>query len=326
VARAKGDKPISINSASPLRPASRPARSDSALGIAYMAAGFFMFAAVDAQGKLLTDTLHPIQIAWSRQFGLLLGVMVMLAIRGAGVLRTQRPYLQIFRGSLAAVSATLFITAVAFVPLADAIAVAFVAPFVVTILGALVLGESVGIRRWTAVTIGFVGAMIVIRPGLGVVHPAVLLVVLAAAFFALRQILSRILSGSESTATTVAYTALAGSLLLSLPLPFIWRWPETTLEVALLISVGVLAALGELLVIKALEVAQAVVIAPMQYTLLLWGTIYGYLIFAELPDLWTWIGAAIIMATGLYTLHRERSVSRARQKAALSSQPPEQET
>jgi len=277
-----------------------------------MAGGMFLFSAVDTQAKFLTDTLHPIHIVWSRQLGLLIGVFILLALRGVAVLRTQYPGLRIARGALAAISATLFIVAVSFVPLADAVAVSFVAPFIVTVLGALVLREPVGVRRWIAVTIGFLGAMIVIRPGLGVIHPAVMLVLLAAALFALRQILSRVLSNSDRTATTVAYTALVGSLVLTVPLPFVWRWPTTTVEAVLLVSIAILAALAELLVIKALEVAQAVVVAPVQYTLLIWSTIYGYLVFAQLPELWTWVGALIIVATGFYTLHREWVVARSR--------------
>ncbi len=277
-----------------------------------MAAGMFVFAAVDTQAKYLTDTLHPVQIVWSRQLGLLAMVLIILAWRGLSVLRTARPGLQIARGAMAAGSGASFIVALNFVPLADAVAVSFVAPFFVTVLGALILREPVGIRRWSAVTIGFLGAMIVIRPGLGAIHPAVMLVVVAAFFFALRQIISRALASSDRTVTTVAYTALVGSLILTVPLPFVWRWPASNLEVTLLISFAVMAALGEFLVIKALEVAQAVVVAPVHYTLLIWGVMYGYLVFAQLPDLWTWIGALIITATGIYTLHRERVVARAR--------------
>ncbi len=285
-------------------------RSASGLGIAYMAAGMFMFAAVDAQAKFLTETLHPVQIVWSRQFGLLAGVLIMLALRGPSLLRSRHPWLQVTRGVMAACSAGIFITAISYVPLADAVAVAFAAPFMVTVMGALILREPVGLRRWTAVTIGFVGTLIVIRPGLGVIHPAVMLVLLAALLFALRQILSRVLTGADPVSTTVAYTALAGSFVVSVPLPFYWQWPATGTEMALLCSIAVMAGLAELMVIKALEVAQAVVVAPLQYSLLIWGTIYGYLIFGQLPDFWTWVGAAIIIVTGAYTLNRERMASR----------------
>lgn len=274
-----------------------------------MAIGMFLFSAVDTHAKFLSDNLHPIQIAWTRQLGLLIGVFIMLAIRGRDILRTQHPYLQIGRGALAAGSATLFIAAVSFVPLADAIAVSFVAPFIVTIMGALILREKVGVRRWVAVTIGFLGTLVVLRPGLGTVHPAAALVLIAAFLFAMRQILSRRLSGSDPTITTVAYTALAASAVLSLPLPFVWRMPDWGLEIALLISMSILAGMAEIMVIRSLELAQAVVLAPVHYSLLIWGTFYGWLIFDQLPDIWTWVGALIIIATGIYTLHREHVVA-----------------
>ena len=271
-----------------------------------MMLGMFLFAAVDAQAKYLTLTLHPVQIVWFRQLGLLIGVVILLAHQGRTILQTGYPGLQILRGFLAAGSATLFIVAVAYVPLADAVAVAFVAPFIVTVLGAVIIGERVGIRRWIAVIIGFAGAMIVIRPGFGVVHPALFLVLAAAVLFALRQVISRVMSSSDRTNTTVAYTALVSTALLTVPLPFIWRWPTTTTEMLLLVAIAVLAAMAEYLVIKALEVAQAVVVAPVQYSLLIWGTMYGYLLFGQFPDLWTGIGALIIVGTGIYTFNRER--------------------
>jgi S-adenosylmethionine uptake transporter len=273
-----------------------------------MAVGFFLFAAVDAEAKFLTDSLHPVQIAWSRQLGLLIGVLILLSVRGISVLRTTHPWLQIGRGALAAGSATLFIVAVTYVPIADAVAVTFAAPFLVTIMGALLLGERVGVRRWTAISIGFIGMLIVIRPGLGVFHPAMFLVLVAAAFFALRQILSRKLSGSDRTATTVAYTALSASVILSVPLPFVWQTPVWGLETGILVSMALIAALAEILVIKSLELAQAVVLAPVHYSLLIWGTMYGWLVFDQLPDAWTWLGALIVVASGVYTLHRERLV------------------
>ena len=275
-------------------------------GIAWMAGGFFIFSAVDMQAKFLTESLHPVQVAWSRQLGLFLGVVILLVMRGPELLRTTHPFLQIGRGVLAAGSATLFIAAVAFVPLADAVAVTFVAPFLVTVMGALLLGERVGPRRWAAITIGFLGMLLVIRPGLGVFHPAMFLVLVAAACFALRQIISRRLSASDRTATTVAYTALVASLLLSLPLPFVWQTPAWGLETLLLISIALMAAVAETMIIKSLELAEAVVLAPVHYSLLIWGTMYGWLVFGQLPDGWTWTGALVIVATGIYTLHRER--------------------
>lgn len=275
-------------------------------GIALMATGMFMFSAVDTMAKFLTDTIHPLQIVWCRQLGLLIGVLILVGLRGRSVLVSASPKLQIGRGALAAISATLFIIGVKFVPLADAVAITFVAPFMVTVMGALILREPVGIRRWTAVVIGFIGTLIVIRPGLGVLHPAAGLLVIAAGAFALRQILSRILAGGDGAATTVAYTAIVSCALLTVPMLFVWETPGSATEIVLLVAMAVLAAFGETLVIMALDAAQAVVVAPLQYSLLIWGTLYGYFVFGQFPDGWTWLGALIIVATGIYTLNRER--------------------
>lgn len=278
-----------------------------------MGAGMFLFSAVDTVAKFLTDSLHPLQIVWTRQLGLLAIAVFLVAVQGPRILSTAHPRLQLLRGAVAACSAALFIFGVSFVPLADAVAISFVAPFMVTVLGAVILREPVGLRRWIAVTLGFVGALIVIRPGLGVVHPAAGLIVLAAFFFAIRQIVSRALADSDRTATTIVYTALLSVAVLTVPMAFVWQTP-TGAQLPLLALMAVLAALAEICVIKSLELAMAVVVAPMQYTLILWGTFYGFIVFHQLPDLWTWIGTAIIVATGLYTLRREYMISRARRR------------
>lgn len=279
---------------------------DNARGLLLMLAGFSVFAAVDTLAKFLTAELHPLQVVWSRQLGLLAIALVLLARGGRRVFASRHPGLQVVRGLLAASSATLFIFGVARVPLADAVAVSFVAPFVVTVLGALVLREPVGLHRWSAVVVGFLATLIVIRPGFGAFHPAMLLVVLAATLFAARQVLSRFISADDGTATTVVYTALVGSALLTLAQPFVWTTPGSLRTLALLVAIAALAGLGEYLVVRALEVGQAVVVAPTQYTLILWSTMYGYLVFGQFPDGWTWLGTAIIIATGLYTMRRER--------------------
>lgn len=287
-------------------------RSGSMRGIALMAMGMFLFSGVDTMAKFLTETMHPVQIVWFRQLGLFLGVVVMIALQGTSVLQTKHTTLQVARGALAACSATLFIVGVQYVPLADAVAITFVAPFLVTVMGALILREPVGYRRWIAVAAGFIGTMIVIRPGLGVIHPASGFLIVAASAFALRQVMSRVLAGDDRTQTTVAYTAIVSWVFLTIPLPFFWQTPTFGLEFVLLIGIAILAAIAETLVIMALRAAQAVVVAPVQYSLLIWGTGYGLLVFDQFPDVWTWVGATIIIATGLYTIHREWRASKRR--------------
>ncbi len=276
-------------------------------GLLLMAAGMFLFSAVDTTAKFLTDEMHPFQIVWSRQLGLLAGALILIGAQGWSVLRTTHPRLQILRGGVASLSASLFILGVAHVPLADAVAISFVAPFMVTVMGALILREPVGLRRWIAITLGFVGALIVIRPGMGVVHPAAGFIVLAAFFFAIRQIVSRALSDTDRTATTIVYTAMISVLVLTVPMLFVWQTP-TSDQLVLLVLMAVVAAAAEICVIKALEMAMAVVVAPVQYTLILWGTFYGFTVFGQLPDGWTWAGTALIVATGIYTLRREQIV------------------
>lgn len=279
--------------------------SQNFIGMLYFAGGMFLFAAVDTIAKVLTENFHPVQVAWSRQLGLLFGILIMLTLKGMVILKTDHFWLQVFRGFLAAASALMFIFAISVVPIADAVAVSFVAPFFVTILGALVLGEYVGIRRWMAIAIGFVACLIIIRPGFSSFQPAVFLVVVAALAYAFRQIVSRMLSSSDLTITTVAYTGLTASFLLSVPIPLVWRTPVWGNEILLIAALATLAALAEIMVIKALELTQAVVLAPIHYTLLIWGTAYGYLIFGQFPDEWTWFGSAIIFATGIYVVLRE---------------------
>lgn len=281
---------------------------DNVRGLLVMAIGFALFSVADTQAKLLTEFFHPVQIVWIRQLGLLAGVVVALAVLGPSIFATRHPALQFGRGLLAVTSAVCFIVAIKFVPLADAVAISFVAPFLVTAMGALFLGETVGPRRWSAVIVGFCGALIVIRPGLGVMHPAGFMVIVAATAFAARQVLSRHLAKDDRTVTTVAYTALVSILALSIPLPFFWTTPTFGMQWALLFGMALFAALGELMIIKSLEIAHASVLAPVHYSLLIWGTFWGWLVLGQLPDMWTWAGAAVIVTTGIYIIRCERKV------------------
>jgi S-adenosylmethionine uptake transporter len=301
---------MSLETTVPAASAESPKRPDNIRGLIYMGAAFFLYSAADAQAKFLTTSFHPIQIAWTRQLGLLTGVIFLLFLKGPTILAAKAPFLQVARGALAVISVTLFVSAVKFVPLADAVAVTFVAPFIVTILGALLLGENVGRHRLSAVIVGFIGTLVVIRPGLGAFHPATILVLLAATAFALRQILSRMLTDRDRIATTIAYTSLVSSALLTIPLPYFWNTPQSASQLMLLAGLAVCAGMGEFLIIKALETAHAVVVTPMHYTLIVWATFYGWFIFAQLPDFWTLAGTAIIVATGLYIVRRERMLAR----------------
>jgi len=295
---------IPMAGGAPPRPALQA--GDNVKGALFMLAGMFVFSAVDAQAKYLTSHLPALQIVWTRQIGLVLGVLMLIAWHGRTILRTGFPMLQIGRGAAAALSATFFITGLNFVALADAVSVTFVAPLVVTMLAALLLGERVGLHRWAATVIGFLGTLIVIRPGMESFHPGLLLPLLAAILFAIRQVISRHIGSRDRTETTLAYTALTAFLMLSVVQPFISQPIGSLKLIAIITSMSLMAALGEFLVIRALEIGQAVFVSPLHYTIIIWASLYGYLIFGQFPDIWTWAGSFVIMASGLYIFHRER--------------------
>lgn len=284
----------------------KPERKTSNIkGAFLMLLAMFIFSAVDTLAKLLTADYHPVQIVWTRQLGLLFCVIGLLFFKGLSLFKTHHLNLQITRGVIAIASAILFVMAIRYVPLSDAITVTFIAPFVVTIASALLLGERVGVYRWTAVFIGFIGTLIVLRPGFNSFHPALLLALIAAIFFAFRQIISRHIGNKDTTITTIAYTAIIGFVLLSVPLPFLFKMPLSVEHLVMMAVMALLAACGEILVIRSLEIALAVTVAPLHYTILVWGSLYSYFIFGHIADFWTWCGALIIIASGLFTVYRE---------------------
>ena len=166
------------------------------------------------------------------------------------------------------------------------------------------LREPVGIRRWSAVFDGFLGTIIIVRPGFESFHPAYFLIFTAAFLFAVRQVVSRHLSTVDKTATTVAYTAFASILMLGVFQPAVWITPETGIHIAMIVAMAALGGAGEFLVIKSLEIATSVSVAPMHYTIIIWTSLYGYLVFDKIPDTLFWVGTILIIMSGLYVLAR----------------------
>jgi S-adenosylmethionine uptake transporter len=275
------------------------------MGVLLMAVSMVFFGTADTIAKFMTAGYPALQVVGIRQMGLLVGVLIYVLLRGTSELRTRRPKMQLFRGLCATVSATLFVLALRHIPLADATAIAFVAPFFVTILGAILLKEKVDAARWAAIGLGFLGMVVVIRPGFDSFHPAYLLVLASAALFATRQVISRFLGATEKTITTVAFTAATSAGILALVQPFVWQTIKPG-DIWLFVLYACAAGLGEFLVINALEIAEAVVVAPLQYTMIIWTTCYGFLVFGDVPDVLTICGTAIIVASGAYTLQRSR--------------------
>jgi drug/metabolite transporter (DMT)-like permease len=174
-----------------------------------------------------------------------------------------------------------------------------------------ILGEKVGVRRWAAIAVGFVGMLIIVRPGFEERHWAYVLPVVSSAFWAFYVVMTRKLGATDEPLTTLFFTPIAGAFALSAAAPLYWQWP-TPGHWALLVLIGVLATVGHLMLIRAYRLASASMLAPFNYTSIIFATVFGYLVFDTLPDGWTLLGAAIIVASGVYVFHRE-AVSRRRE-------------
>ena len=288
-------------------PAIAVERTDVLRGILLMCAGVSTFPFMNAAVKLLAANYPAMQITWARFTGhLIVMLLIFLPQYRWTLLRTRRPTVQIGRSLAMLFSNLLFVMAIGRVPLATASAIGFTSPLLVTALSVPLLHETVGWRRWSAVLVGFAGALMVIRPGSGFRDPAVLLLLLSSLLYALYQIGTRRVASYDNAATGIIFAALFGSLGTSLFMPFIFVPPHTLFDALLFCSLGFLGGFGHYLVILAFQRGPAAVIAPLGYVELIGSTILGYLIFSNFPDLWTWIGAGVIIASGIYIAFRER--------------------
>jgi drug/metabolite transporter (DMT)-like permease len=235
----------------------------------------------------------------------LLMLMLLAPRMGLDLLRTRRPGLQVMRGLLLVGSTGLFYLALRYLPLAEAAAITFVAPVMVTALSGPMLKERVGPRQWAAVTLGFIGVLVIIRPGGGMLSYASVFPLITALLFALYQIMTRKLAGRENPFTTLFFTALVGTLAASLMLPFSWQTPSLT-QAGLMVAIGCLGGLGHFLLIRAVEIASPTALAPFIYTQLVWSTLLAFVAFGEFPDLVSLLGMLVIIAAGLLTVDWRR--------------------
>jgi drug/metabolite transporter (DMT)-like permease len=261
---------------------------------------------MDAIAKHLSASYDLVQIVWARYFFhfFLIAPLVLWRFGWRG-LTPPRLAAQILRGGLLLGSTMLFFAAIALMPLADALALVFVAPLIVTALSPWILGEKVGPRRYTAVAVGFLGVLIIIRPGAGVFDLGALLALCAGSVFAFYLLATRRLSGSSPALVTLAFTALLGALIMTALLPFHWRTPDPA-DFALMASMGLIAAIGHLCVIRAYEWGEASLLAPFSYSEIVTMTLVGYIFFGDFPDSWTWVGIAVVTTSGVYISLRER--------------------
>lgn len=278
---------------------------DNRRGIYLMLLTTGLFTSLDATAKYLAQDYPVPQVLWARFSFHLLFVAAFLGTRLSVTLRTRRLGLQMTRSLLMLITTGMFFFAVRELPLADVVAIMFVGPLFVTALSVPLLGDYVGPRRWTAVVIGFLGALVIVRPGSGIMQWFAILPVLAALSHALYTITTRQLANHDLPMTTLFYTAALGAAVTSALVPFFWITPDAA-GWMLMALLGFFGAAGHLTLIRALGYASPVVVAPLSYVSLVWSIGIGFLLFGDLPDAWTLAGAALIAASGIYVFHRER--------------------
>lgn len=289
----------------PRQQPSRP-KDDLARAALYMLVAAVMLPGINACAKHLSG-YSVLQVAWARYAGHFAFMVIAFApTNGLAILRSSALPLQLTRSGLHCASALLMFSALGMVTLTTATAINFSSPLIVTALAPLMLGERIGWTRAAAVVIGFVGALVVVRPGYGDAGFATALLLVNAFVSATIQILSRKLAGRDRAVTSNTYMVVVGFAVLSLPLPFVWRTPLTMIDLFVFLGIGVFGGLGHYFLVSAFERAPATFVSPFNYLQIIGAALLGYVVFGNLPDIWTWIGAGIIAGSGLLVLFRER--------------------
>jgi len=276
-------------------------------GIALMCGAVACFACLDSSAKFLGRDMSVVQVVWARYAGaFVLAFILSNPLSHPGLVRTKRPALQIGRSLALLLSSFLNFLALRYLQLDQALAITFSTPFLVAVLAGPILDEWVGVRRWAAIGVGFLGVLVVARPGFGSVHPAALFSLAAAFTLAFYNVTTRLLARTDSSETTLFYSNFVGFVATTPMLPWVWTPPKDAIDIGLMAAVGAFGAIGHYLLIVAHRFTPASVLSPFMYTQLLWAGTLGYLVFDDVPNHWTLAGAGIVVGSGLYLLHRER--------------------
>ena len=269
------------------------------------ASAWMIVPVMDALAKFLSNSMNVFQIAWARYFfSALFTLSVMLFFYKKTLVWSKNPRLQIIRGFVLAFSTLCFFYAISIISLPKALTLAFVAPITCTAFSPIFLNEKVGIRRWSAVLVGFLGALIVIRPGFIEVNLATLAAVCCGICYGFYFIITRKLSTSDNPLLTLLFTSVVGLLIISLFLPSVWVKPSLN-EWIIMALIGLIASIAHLFLIISLKYADASKLAPLGYTEIITNILISYYYFNELPDNWTYLGLFIIVLSGLYIAKRE---------------------
>jgi drug/metabolite transporter (DMT)-like permease len=267
--------------------------------------GWMFLPVMDGFAKFLSDDLPILQITWARYFFTVVFTLpIMIFFFKKQLVWSDKPKLQILRGLILLSANICFFYAISIISLAKALTLAFIAPLIVTAFSPVMLGEKVGFRRWTAVVVGFVGSLVVIRPGFVELNFASLAALGTGILYGFYLIITRKLSTSDNPLLTLLMTGMVGAILVSAIIPFYWVKPSLN-QWSLMAGIGVFACIGHLFLILSLKYADASKLAPLGYTEIIPNVLIGYYFFSELPDNWTYLGLFIIILSGLYISRRE---------------------
>ena len=277
------------------------------IGIGLMLLAMAILPFIDVFAKWLGQAGMPILlVVWARAlFGALMTLPFALASDGARILQPRQPLHQLARAGLLFAATWLFFTSLKDLPIADALAIFFINPLIVTLLSALILRETVGPRRWAAVVVGFIGTLIIIRPGMIEMAPGTLYALGSGTCLGSYFVMTRAIAGKSSAHVLTFQTSAIGAALMTLTLPFVWQMP-TPQEWAMMAGLGVIATIAHLMITRAYEHAEASLLAPLAFTEIIMATAVGWYFFDDLPDRWTVLGVSILIGSAVYISWRER--------------------
>ena len=279
------------------------------------------FSGMHAIIKHTASDLHPFEIAFFRNFFGLLVLAPFFVRHGLAVFRTEKLPLHMLRSGIQVFAMLMFFTAVSISPLAKISAMSFTAPLFATIGAVIFLGERLRMRRITALAVGFIGALIIIRPGLVALDAGAILVLTSSAIWAGAMLIIKVLSRTDSSLTITAYMGLFMTPLSLIPALFVWQWP-TAEDYAWLLLMGAVGSLAHVAMAQAFKLAEATAVLPLDFTRLIWASALGFFVFGEVPELFTWIGGLTIFASTTYIAYREARLNTTRAASASAPRPP----
>ncbi len=278
-----------------------PPRANPLIGIALMLLAMAVLPFLDVIAKYLGELGVPVlQIVWARLFfGTLVTLPFALKLAGPKGLIPNMPFMHGIRAGFLIAATGFFFAGLRYLPIADCVAIFFVQPLIVTLLSPMVLGEHVGLRRWLAVITGFIGTLIIIRPGFLAVNPGVFLALASGTSLAIYMLLTKRIAGSAPAMVTTFYTSLMGAIIMCAAVPFVWQ-EVTPAHWGFFVLLALIANGGHFLVVKAYDHAEASLLAPLAYTEMIMAVAAGWYFFGDFPDLWTFVGVGILIACAIF--------------------------